>query len=189
MILKFKIKNLKFNSGSTIVETLVAISILTLSILGAFTAVQGSLQKSYYAKDQATAFYLIQEAVEYIRNIRDNNGMANIAAITTGGSVNWLKGIATAGDACIFGNWCYIDSPLDSKTACSPNTFANCPFIKQDSTTGLFGYTNGTATKFKRAVQLTPINANEIVITVQVDWTSGVFSKSIQVKQSLFNVR
>jgi prepilin-type N-terminal cleavage/methylation domain-containing protein len=182
----------KNNKGFTLVETLVAISILSLSILASFTAVSASLSQSYFAKDQVTAFYLVQEAVEYIRNVRDNNGLSNIASIAAGGSgVNWLSGISAVGtDPCWFGNYCYIDSPSNSIRACpNPGNFASCPYLEQNQSTGLFGYAGGTVTKFKRAVQLQQVNANEIIVTVRIDWVSGIFSKSIQVQQSLFNIR
>ena len=48
----------RLTKGFTLVETLVAISVLSLSIAGAFTAVQGGIQSSTVAKDQITAFYL-----------------------------------------------------------------------------------------------------------------------------------
>src|SRR5882724_6625079 len=68
----------KMDIGFTLVETMVAISILSLSILATFTAVQLGISKSLYAKDQITAFYLGQEAFEALQNVRDQNGLANI---------------------------------------------------------------------------------------------------------------
>ncbi len=58
------------NKGFTLVETLVAISILSLSILAGFTAVQNSLKSSVTAKNQMIAFYLTQDAMEFIKNKR-----------------------------------------------------------------------------------------------------------------------
>src|SRR3989338_6292235 len=104
----------KNNLGFTLVETLVAISILSISITATFTAVQNGIQNSTIAKDQTTAFYLAQEAMEFIKNKRDENALNSIS----GGPNQWLTGMSNAGgDPCYFGGGgtsqktCRIDSP------------------------------------------------------------------------------
>ncbi|MDQ5948902.1 MAG: hypothetical protein QG589_27 [Patescibacteria group bacterium] len=177
--------------GFTLVETMVAISILSISILGIFTAVQNGLATSGLAKDQITAFYLVQESMEYIRNMRDENGLKSLNEQALGRApVAWLSGIANiSSDPCYPGNTCTVDSSNSQLTRCSGG-FGTCPFLLQDTNTLFFGYTSGwTQTKFKREIQIQSVNANEIIIVVQISWTSGVFSRTIQVKQSLYNLR
>ena len=68
-------------AGFTILETLVAISILILALTAPLVIVSQALKSSYFSRDQITAYYLAQEAIEYIRNKRDNQGLsANAAA-------------------------------------------------------------------------------------------------------------
>src|ERR1035437_1859033 len=168
-----RISKLKNNTGFTLVETLVAISILSISILSTFTAVQSSLQTSLFARDQITAFYLIQESMECMRNTRDENALTNIASLSSGGSgVNWLHKISEfVGDPCYFGNVCIIDSPQKLMTYCG-TSFGTCPIIREDSVSGLFGYNgNWIATKFKREIQLQKIGPDEIIIVVRVSWS------------------
>ena len=62
--------------GLTLVETLVAISILTIAVVGPLGIIAQALHTSYYTRDQMTAYYLAQEAIEYVRNIRDNQSIA-----------------------------------------------------------------------------------------------------------------
>jgi prepilin-type N-terminal cleavage/methylation domain-containing protein len=181
------------NIGFTLVETLVAIAILTISVMATFTAVQSSLQDSYYARDQITAFYLIQEAIEFIRNARDNNALANNYALsnpTLASPVNWLSSISFfSSDPCYFGNVCEIDSPQKKMTFCGTN-FGSCPVLNEDTVSGLFGYNgNWTPAKFKREIQLQKITSDEIVIVVRVSWGSGLSAKVIQVQETLFNTR
>jgi hypothetical protein len=86
--------------GLTLVETLVAISILTIAVIGPLGIIAQALHTSYYTRDQMTAHYLAQEAVEYVRNLRDNKSIE-----ITGDSINdpsyvynstdWLSSIAT----------------------------------------------------------------------------------------------
>lgn len=61
-------------AGFTILETLVAIAILIVAITGPLAIVAQALRASYFSRDQITAYYLAQEAVEYIRNTRDALG-------------------------------------------------------------------------------------------------------------------
>ena len=59
--------------GFTLVETLVAISIFTLSILGLISILASSVSDINYAKQKIVAGYLAQEGIEHARNIRDTH--------------------------------------------------------------------------------------------------------------------
>ena len=170
--------------GFTLVETLVAISILTMSIAATFTAVQGGIQSSTVAKDQTTAFYLAQEGMEFIRNIRDENALRSVNGTPT----NWLVGLSSvAGDPCFFGKTCTIDSPLKTLATCSGG-FDSCPNIRQDQSTGLYGYTPGwTTLNFKREIQFQSLSPNEVKITIFISWTARGISKSFQITELLLN--
>jgi prepilin-type N-terminal cleavage/methylation domain-containing protein len=85
-------KNIKHSQKAfTLIETLVAISILTIALTGPLAVIAQALKSSYFARDQITAYYLAQEAIEYIRNQRDINGLKGIDAST---SESWLANIA-----------------------------------------------------------------------------------------------
>jgi Tfp pilus assembly protein PilV len=60
------------NKGFTLVETLVAISIFTMSILGLMSVLASGIADTNYAKQKIVASYLAQEGIEYVRNMRDN---------------------------------------------------------------------------------------------------------------------
>lgn len=83
------------NKAFTLVETLVAISILTIALTGPLAIIAQALRSSYFARDQITAYYLAQEAVEYIRNRRDFNGLQGVNSLAAG---DWLQGVATDSD-------------------------------------------------------------------------------------------
>lgn len=60
------------NTGFTIIETLVAISIFTTSILVLLAVLTQGISNTSYAKKKIIAGYLAQEGIECIRNTRDN---------------------------------------------------------------------------------------------------------------------
>lgn len=65
----------KGTRGLTLVESLVAISILVISVFGPMSIVSQAIRTAYLTRDQMTAFYLAQESIEYVRNVRDKNSM------------------------------------------------------------------------------------------------------------------
>ncbi len=66
---------LKTQKGFTLIETLIAISILLIVIVGPMTIAQKGIQSSFYSSDQVTATFLAQEAMEAIREVRDNEAL------------------------------------------------------------------------------------------------------------------
>jgi prepilin-type N-terminal cleavage/methylation domain-containing protein len=188
-------KTLK-SAGFTLVESLVAISILSLSIAGTFTAVQSGIRSSTLAKDQMAAYYLAQEAMEYIKNARDENALHSIYEVTQGRPErSWLYGIASvAGDPCYFGKVCAVDSPAKTVTYCGSASITSnppnlCSVLKQDPTTKLFGYSLGwTDTVFKREIQFEEISSNlEVRVVITMSWTGNYGNKTFQVAETLFN--
>ncbi len=59
--------------GFTLVETLVALSIFSVSILGLMSVLGAGLADTSYAKQKIAGTYLAQEGVEYLRNMRDTD--------------------------------------------------------------------------------------------------------------------
>lgn len=75
-------KNIK-NKGFMTVEILVAVSIITVSILAAMAVAQKSVYVSRQAFHTAQAGFLLEEGAEAMRIIRDNN-WTNISSLTVG---------------------------------------------------------------------------------------------------------
>ncbi len=190
-------KTKKMSKGFTLVETLVSISILSLSIAATFTAVQNGIFGSTVAKDRTTAFYLAQEGMEYIKNIRDNNALYSIA--NPDAPQDWLSGLAAvAGDPCFPGKVCQVDSPAKQVTNCGSASISSsppllCPNLRQEDVTGLFGYNSNpgwTLTNFKREIQFQASvtnPGNEVTVYMTISWTSHGAPKSFQVTELFLN--
>lgn len=83
---------IKKNNGFSLLETIVAISILMITIVGPLSLASKGIVFADYVKDEITGFYLAQESVEAIKNIIDTNKKNNI---------DWLDGIK---GVCMTGN-------------------------------------------------------------------------------------
>lgn len=173
--------------GFTLIEVLVAVTIVATAVAGVFSAVQSSLQKNSFAENKIVAYYLAVDAMEFVRNLRDENGIKNIQALTSGSSVNWLYGIyQTSSDPC-YGRSCIVDSPSKTVTACSGN-HSTCPNIRYDSNTGLYGNNSSwNSSIYKRSVTISSISATEVLVSVSVSWTEQGNGKTYTVSEILRN--
>lgn len=76
--------------GFTVVETLVAISIVLVGVAAAFSAAQMGLSSTSMVRTRIMATFLAQEAFEAVKNTKDTN-LLKIADGNGGGSSDWLS--------------------------------------------------------------------------------------------------
>lgn len=171
--------------GFTLVETLVAITVVVTAMVGPLYAVQQALNASRSARDQLVASSLAQEAVEHVRGIRDSNYLYLLA--NTGSSRSWLYGVDGTGGSvnCISGP-CVVDPTLDPTQSTASRTIT--PLYL--SSTNLYNQaSSGTPTKYTRTVQLTPVSGSvsEMTVTVIVTWTTKNQSRNVTITERLHN--
>ncbi len=169
-------------------ETLIAIAVLSLAITGPMVIAQKGIGSAIYARDEVTAFYLAQEAIEYVRNVRDTNRIDGYA-----NGWLWEFGSSSAGANCMHPNKCQIDAsqlsfmspvPQGPTSTVVPAAISSCgvscPPIDFNSATNFYGYGTGgtwTPTQFTRTVDINEINLGiEAVVTVTVSWQTNIFS-------------
>lgn len=173
---------MKYIRGFTLIETLVAVSLLTVAIVAPMTLISKSLSAAYYARDQITAFHLAQEALETVRHVRDHN----ILLTALGTPTDILEGIPI-GSPFIVNT---LDDDLD-EVACIGGT---CPPLQTDSTGTFYGYGVGwTDTRFTRVVEAETVASDEegipqeIRVSVAVSWQTGSFqSRTITISENLY---
>lgn len=178
----------KLGAGFTLVEALVAISILLISIVGPLSIVAESIKTANLGKDQITAFYLAQEAVEYIRNIRDTNVLEG---------KNWLS---TDIVNCYGNATCRVDAVNNNTVSCANDSPAGVckklnkfKDISSKLTTYRYDQPSGyVETTFTRSVNVTDIingvkSDHEAIITVTMNWTSNLIPRSFTIVERIFN--
>lgn len=179
--------------GFTLVETLVAISIFTMSVITLIVILSQGITNINYAKQKVIAEYLAQEGIEYIKNIRDTNV---ISATTT--SVGWTAFKAQM-STCFSIDGCYFDdndlleggSSATVKNiginACPPGA---CPKLLYDlgnNSNGKYNYNYGLSSPFSRTITMIPNGNDEVEVKSVVSWTQGSGLHSISFSNSLFN--
>ncbi len=172
--------------GFTLIETLVAVSILMIAVVIPLGIVSSALQYSYYARDQITAAYLAQDAIEYIRAVRDSNAIAYNNGDTP--APGWSDGLTGCGNA---DRPCQVDTVVDLQNGISP--FNNQPlYYNENDHTYRPTSSGGSASRFTRSFWINSAltgNTNEMRIHMKVTWSgSGVGEKEVEVSESLYNV-
>jgi len=176
---KFKKENKK--SGFSIVETLVAIFILSLVITAAMTVAQGSLQASFYARDRILATFLAQEAIELVKNRRDKNGLSESP---------WLAGLG----ACASSVGCAL-SPRNFGlvSGCDQNGEKICNLCRDTNDGDILVPCDGRSgleeSGLTRSLKLRYIpdedSANEAEITATVTWANK--ARKVVITEHIFN--
>ncbi len=180
-------RRLAADSGFTLIETLVAVMLLSLAIIAPMSLAAKSLSSAYYARDQITAFYLAQEAIEALRSIRDSQ-ILTIAQSPTGAPD--IFGLIPHDNSAFI-----VDARKgDSAAAITSCGTAPCPYLQTDKT--LYGYVGSgddpsqwSTTYFRRTVYAHPVagNQNEIRITVEVKWKTGsIDERTFTISEDLY---
>ncbi len=163
-------------SGFTIVETMVAISILMIAVVGPMSIIGDSLSQIRTARDQVIAINLAQEGIEVVRQKRDSNMLARWNETTP--TTLWSAGLAA-------GNY-IISAPTLELISCFGCVMAVYLDVNNFYTQGSVT----TATQFSRVVNISDIvSAREKSVTSTVTWKTSVgVNKTITVSESIFGI-
>lgn len=189
----------KNNRGFTLVETMVAIFILAVALDAFFGLASSSLFSARYSQNELTANYMLQEAVDFIRNDRDTIAFQNNDPSINDGWDNFIAKYV-AGEC--FANFsdtdqgCYVEpaDPTSIRPCATLPSFgvSHCPVFLYDPDAlndSFYTYNSGTPVNFKRQVimSVNPNRADEIDVKVTVEWLNGKLVRSRSLVVSLLN--
>jgi len=175
--------------GFTLIEALVAISILIVGILSSFLVVNRVLYSVTNISDRLTASFLAQEGLELVRNIRDTN---LLRIFNNSEPISWNNGLNEGVyeiQAMATEETPYL-IPLMNEEAARP--------LKYDTNDKLFNYARGDDTTFKRIIKITNIatrdpvhpdllKQNEIRVEIIMKWRTKNTDYQLVVEDHLFN--
>ena len=176
---RYKIQNTRYKRAFTLVEALVALSILIVGIISGFILVTKALYNVTIIQDRLTASFLAQEGIELVRQIKDTNYLKTLS----GTSTDWDNNLKTDGDYLISADInaeTVILLPWQDKSLYYHPSF------------GLYNYDNtgdATPTVFKRKINIIHVSSDEIRVQIIMDWQSKniKFTRGIIAEDHLFN--
>lgn len=179
-----KIGNKLHSSGFTIVEALMAITILVSSVTAPLVIYSNSISSAILARDRIVASYLAQEAVEYV--------LYEVGTKLNAGDDEWLGSLS----ACTNGTPCTIDTK--SATAISSCTQGGeCLELRFDPIKNEYTHSDSSIisvkSKYDREVQVlvnpSGQNPSEALITAEVFWDTGTRQNSFILESHVYKWR
>ncbi len=174
--------------GFTLIESLVAVTILTFAVIGPMVTASRVIVASQIARDQLVASYLAQEGVEYVRSVRDNEYLANRQTTPAETWQDFLDAV----------DQCDATSPQNATRACTLHpinglSIGSCTVGGESCAQlylsgGLYTTTqsSGTLTPFTRTIQVYAISATDERIVSTVTWSfHGTNNYSVSVSDHL----
>lgn len=189
----------RIQQGFSLVETLVAITILLLVVVGPMQILKQSADSTRYASEQTIAYYLAQEGIELVEKQRDDlllsyfrgefglAGWSNstpMDAMDAGGSNNPLRRCFTSSGC---GLYMQNDGTLGSVGQSCWTNGVNCQLYEGGTGGAWYTYTNtGALSPFIRRISIEAIpdgtNPEEFKVTSRVQWRTGSFIAGQQVE-------
>jgi prepilin-type N-terminal cleavage/methylation domain-containing protein len=172
-------RDLKKENGFTLVETLVAISILLVIIIGPMTIAQKGIQNAQFAREQLTAVFLAQEAIEGVRELRDNDAIVSYedGSIADPGTQVWRSDIPSG---CIDASCAYDNGQVRT---CG---VSNGCVLKEDS--GEYSHQGtGSDSIFTREVVVGSQSSGGVPVTVTVTWAGKVRPGSVVLQTWIYD--
>jgi prepilin-type N-terminal cleavage/methylation domain-containing protein len=193
-------------SGFSLIETLVAITILLIVIIGPLSITSSAARSTSFASDQVTAFFLAQEGAELIQKVRDDLLLRQFLPTTDSRYISnpWTEFVRTSGGVqlqnCYTAEGCAVMVAQGSNGTLTPNILTRCQsgacrlYYNEDANTLRSRYTHTAAsaaiTPFTRAVKISILNNFEVRVRSEVTWRSGLTSdgQMVVVENHLFNI-
>jgi prepilin-type N-terminal cleavage/methylation domain-containing protein len=187
----------KTQSGFSLVEMLVAVSVLLIIIVGPMTMTSRVAKSSSFATEQVQAFFLAQEGLELAEKLRDdlllrhfNSSYATPwTTFNNPAGTNNLCYIIDSGDKGCGIDWNNIGGPFRD---C--NTASNCKLnYKPDATRSKYTYDTAVPieeTPFTRFIVFENSGSNAVKVTSIVTWRTGSLTTEQRVETStyLYNI-
>ncbi|MES2416461.1 MAG: prepilin-type N-terminal cleavage/methylation domain-containing protein [Patescibacteria group bacterium] len=176
----------KNNNGFTLVETLVALSIFTASVLAMLIILSQGLTQTSFAKNKLVATYLAQEGIEYFRNTRDNHMLYGTNGWDTFQKV--LDQKCSQAEGCGFIDLSFPFDVNNDVFSCIDKNNCELGLLEgKYSSLNFNPQTGNIDSGFRRVINTISYNKDTIHILSTVYWYQSSVEHSVSFSEDLFN--
>jgi prepilin-type N-terminal cleavage/methylation domain-containing protein len=201
--------------GFTLIETVVAILILSLTVGALLTLTANGIFSVRYARNQIVANNLAQEALEYVRNKRDTARQQLVPwdtwLMTLNVGTNGAQSALSTPRGCFqtgTNQGCIVDPYTSDSTiweqtypgSCTSSGATSCPYIWFYPQTGFYTYSSRThpdsllgntapvrTSYIRRVNAVLSTDLNQLTITATITWNNGNTPKTLTQSMILTN--
>jgi len=193
-------KKISSQSGFSLVETLVAVTILLIVIVGPMKISSQAAKSSSFSSEQVTAFFLAQEGIELMEKARDDLLLPKFVAGNTSTPWGNFTDDTTSGQYqfCYKATGCGMEikqhakGELETAKDCSVSATECLLYFDSSGKRASFTHKSGgnVATIYTRVIKMEKVNADEVKVTSTVTWRNGALKngQTVSVETRLFNV-
>lgn len=187
--MKYVTSRNKKTGGYSLVEVLVAITVLLIALVGPLTIAQAGLKRAMNSREQTMATFLAQEGIEAVIKLREDNALDGYPDLDSL-NLTWNYLSSLAGD-CTTSAPCGVTIGNDgSITSASfyPCNATNClmRFTSTDRVPYRQGISTGTVTQFDRRIVI-DITNDRAVVTSVVTWGTRP-DQRVQLETYIYNI-
>lgn len=175
-------KKSKSAQGFTLLETLVAIGIITIGVVSAINLVSFGISRARLNSQELIVIDLAQEGIEIIRNKRDTNWL-----VYPDQDNKWSQDI-DGNPSALGGKRYRVEIGEIDKVTGDPNISTNNNYVLKMDANGFYNFTSGTNTNFRRQIIIYQEAGEEqskmrVYSIVKVDGTNI----SVTIQEDLYN--
>ena len=189
-------------NGYSLVEALVAISILLLAVVGPMTIAVKGLQSSQFAREQTTAVFLAQEGLELVHYWRGRWGLAryrdlvnlNPSSVDSWNWINWVNVRNCRTDINPNGCGMYFTAGVNF-VDCGPTGSACRLYFDETNDRNKYLHTNppgSSITPYTRRIYVDTLgnDPDKVKVTSEVTWQVNAFNapKTVKVETYLYDI-
>lgn len=150
--------------GSILIESVVAINVILVGLLGVFNLLSSSLALNRDVGQKFVATYLAAEGIEVVKNLIDTNYAE---------SRPWNEGLS--------------DGTYSVSYDSDSLVFNSEENLRLEN--GIYGYESGEETLFRRDINIELISSDEIKVVSVITWQTKKGSRSVDLEDYFFNWR
>lgn len=182
-------------SGFSLIETLVAITILLLVVVGPLSISSRTAKSANFASEQTIAHFLAQEGLELVQKGKDDLVLQHFGSATDAWTVftnpagPYGPCLTSTGCGLTISNTGSVATPVvncATSNACVlwENTAIARPMYRHGSAVG------ATSTPYTRVIRIDEVSDRQVRVTSEVTWRTGTLlaSQRVQLVTYLFNV-
>lgn len=163
------------SAGFTIIEVMMAIFVLTVAVGGSFALIQQTLVSASINQQKLIAYYLAQEGIEIVRNIRDSNWLEKRSIP----DIPWDDAISD--NLSVGQSQNYLTTYNESELISFEDKVLN---LDED---GFYSYSPGTPTRFKREITIAKTDIDSFKVSVKIQWSERGRTHNVEVIDHLYN--